>query len=241
MKKFTTILIASLLATSLSFAQQADTTIQDDSSIQSQSPKKSSLGDFGIGIRAAFNYNSIYGLNDDWNVYADESDPPSGIGFEAGLAGRMQIFPFLQFTPEFLISYSKLEQDDGDKGDREFSYYSFEIPVLFRVTPIPLLYLTAGPQLEFTLSDKASYNSGKMTPGDGSAGSFYHKFPEEFNRKSFLCGLTFGAGVSIIERINIDARMHLGFTEAYKGDSKLISLKKGKIMGFRAGLGFWFI
>lgn len=230
--KLSKIFAAGLLAASVSFAQEGE---------QANNNASKSFNDnqFGVGARAAFNYNKMYGLADDWNVYADNEDAPAGIGFEAGLAARLQIFPFMQFTPEVLFCYGKLTQDDGDM-EREFKQMSIEFPLLFRINPIDKFYLTVGPNLELNISDEIHINSGEMTLA-GTDETFYHEFPEDYDRNGFLMGVTFGAGYYVYKGLSIDFRMNMGLTDVYDGESLLIDLSGGKQMTFKFGLGYWFM
>ncbi|MBR6316926.1 MAG: PorT family protein [Fibrobacter sp.] len=229
MKFLSKAIATTLLAASCLFAQQDEATQQ----------AKPAQKDFGVGIRGAFNYNMMYGLDNDWNVYSDndDDDTPSGIGFEVGLAVRLQLLPFMQFTPEVLFNYAGLSQDDGTM-ERTFKQMGVEFPLLLRVTPIDKLYLAVGPNIELNVSDEVKLESGTM---ENEAGTFHHDFPEAFERKSVQFGLTFGAGYNIIDRLSADFRMNMGMTEVYKGESLLISLKGGKLMTFKFGLGFWFM
>ena len=215
-------LAAGLLAGSIAFAAEGDTA------------KKNNVS---VGVRAAFNYNMMYGLDDDWNVYADDADAPSGIGFEGGIALKLQVLPFMQFTPEILFNYGSLSQDDGDI-ERDFTQMGIEIPLLLRVNPVAGVFLTVGPTFEFSVSDKEEIDFGTMTNG---AGSFTHKFDEGFDRKAFQFGLTLGAGYNITDHFYADFRMNLGLTDVYEGESALVSLDGGKQMTIKFGLGYWFI
>ena len=53
---------AALLAASVAMAQQPE---------MDQQPQKKAMNNFGVGIHAAFNYNTMFGLDDDWNIYSD--------------------------------------------------------------------------------------------------------------------------------------------------------------------------
>ncbi len=217
-------LAAGLMAASLAFAAEGD------------APAKKGM-DMSVGARLAFNYNMMYGLADDWNIYADDADAPSGIGFEGGLAIKMQVLPFMQFTPEILFNYASLNQDDGDIT-RDFTQMGIEIPLLIRVNPVAGAFLTVGPTLEFNVSDEEKIDFGVMKNG---AGSFTHKFAEGFDRKSFQFGLTLGVGYYFIDQLYADFRMNMGFTEVYEGESPLVSLSDGKQMTFKFGVGYWFM
>ncbi|MCR5377627.1 MAG: PorT family protein [Fibrobacter sp.] len=242
--KISNLFAAGLLATSIATAAEGED--------QTSTPaKKSEPSFFSVGVRAAYNYNTMFGLSDEWNIYADDAEEPSGNGFEGGLAIRLQLLPFMQFTPEVLFNYTKLTQDDGDT-DREFEQMGVEIPVLLRVTPIEWVYLVVGPTIEFNVSDEEHLNSGEM---DAAGDKYYHEFPEGYDRKAVQFGLTLGiGGYAIPNRLSFDIRLNLGmFNDVYEGrtlkdssgkeykGSKLIDLSGGKQMAFKFGLGFWFM
>jgi len=226
--KFAKILAAGLMATSLAFAAEGEA--------NEGAAKKAS--NIGVGVRAAFNYNSMYGLSDDWNVYADDADAPAGIGFEAGLAAKFQVLPFMQFTPEVLFNYAALSQDDGDIT-RDFKQMGIEIPLLLRVNPLMGLFLTVGPTLEFNVSDEEKVDFGTMTIK--GVGNVTHDWDEGFERNSFQFGLTLGAGYYFMDQFYADFRLNMGFTEVYKGESILVDLSGGKQMTYKIGLGYWFM
>ena len=225
MKLLPKFLAASLLAATCAFAQEQ----------QAEPAKKS---DFGVGVRGAFNYTTMYGLDNDWNVYGESDDtPPNGLGFEAGLAVRLQLLPFMQFTPEVLFNYAKLTQDDG-KMERKFKQMGIEFPLLLRITPIDKLYLAAGATVELNISDEAKLESGVM---ENAAGKFEHDFPEDYDRKTVQLAFTFGVGYNIVAGLTADFRMNMGLNDVYEGESLLIDLKGGKQMTFKFGLGYWFM
>jgi len=221
---------AALLAASVAMAQQPE---------MEQQPQKQAMNNFGVGIHAAFNYNTMFGLDDDWNIYSDsdDDDVPSGIGVEGGLSIRLQLLPFMQFTPEVLFNYAKLVQDDG-KMDRKFTQMGIEFPLLLRITPIDKLYLAAGPNFELNVKDEAKLKSGEMKAGTET---FHHDFPEDYDRKSLQFGLTFGVGYYVIDKLSLDIRMNMGMNDVYEGESLLIDLKGGKQMTFKFGAGYWFM
>ncbi|MCQ2054802.1 MAG: PorT family protein [Fibrobacter sp.] len=237
--KISKVLAAGLFATTLSMGAPMDNASDsqaDYNATEQVKAQKPGLNP-GVGIRIAFDYNTMIGLSDEWNNYADNADAPAGIGFEGGLAFRLQLLPFMQFTPEVLFSYTNLKQDDGD-CEREFKQTSLQVPVLLRVNPIKGFFLTVGPSFEFNLSDDEHINSGEMkAAGD----SYYHEFPEGYEKNSVLFGLTLGAGYNIMDWFYADFRVNLGMSEAYKGESLLISLDDGKLMSFKFGIGFWFM
>lgn len=223
-----------------SYSQEAAQVAAQDNSYNEQ-PKSTPKNEFGVGIRGAFNYNMMYGLGEEWYVYNDSEEDiaPSGIGFEAGLAIRLQLLPFMQFTPEVLFEYAELSQEDGSM-ERTFKQMSVEIPLLLRVTPIDKLYFVAGPNLEISVSDEAELESGVMK---NAAGEFHHQFPEEIERKGFQFGITVGAGYYIFEGFSVDFRYNWGMSDVYEGYiiDKANELSSGKQMTFKFGLGFWFM
>jgi len=231
MKFLSKAIATTLLAASCLFAQQDEATQQ----------AKPAQKDFGVGIRGAFNYNMMYGLGEEWYIYNDSENDiaPSGIGFEVGLGVRLQLLPFMQFTPEVLFEYAKLSQEDG-KMERTFKQMSVEFPLLLRVTPIDKVYFVVGPNIELNVSDETELESGVM---ENEAGKFEHTFPEKMDRKGVQFGITVGGGYYIVGGLSVDFRFNWGMTDVYEGyilneDTELTS---GKLMTFKFGIGYWFM
>jgi hypothetical protein len=219
--------------------EPAQVAVQDNS--YNEQPKSAPKSEFGVGIRGAFNYNMMYGLGEEWYIYNDSENDiaPSGIGFEVGLGIRLQLLPFMQFTPEVLFEYAKLSQEDGSM-ERTFKQMSVEFPLLLRVTPIEKVYFVVGPSIELNVSDETKLESGVM---ENAAGKFEHDFPEEMNRKSVQFGITVGGGYYIVGGLSVDFRFNWGMTDVYEGYilSEETELTSGKLNTFKFGIGYWFM
>ena len=203
--------------------------------------KQSTLnGKMGFGAHVDFNYSFLNGLAQDWNM-GDETDAPAGIGFDAGLRGRIPMADYLQFVPELNFHYAELTQED-EVAERVFKQMDLEIPLSIRATIMDMLYISAGVQLTLNLSSKVTFEEFAIDIG-GGLGTLDMQFNEKIEQAGFSFGLLFGAGFFIMERLSIDAAFMLGLSDIYpECESDLIeSMDGGKQMTFKAGLGFWFM
>ena len=210
-----------------------------------EAPQKHSTlnGKTGFGIHGDFNYSTLTGLAQDWNM-GDETDAPAGFGFDVGLRGRIPLVDYLQFVPEVNFHYAQLVQED-ETAERKFTQMDLEIPLMMRATVLDMLYITAGVQITLNLSSDVKFEEEDVEIG-GGLGTLDMSFKEDIEQKGFGFGIVFGAGFFIMERLSIDAALVLGLTDVYENkeddeDAIFIKMDGGKQMTFKAGLGFWFM
>ena len=208
-----------------------------------EQPKSSLNGKTGFGIHGDFNYSTLTGLAQDWNM-GDETDAPAGFGFDVGLRGRIPLVDYLQFVPEVNFHYAQLVQED-ETAERKFTQMDLEIPLMMRATVLDMVYITAGVQITLNLSSDVKFEEEDVEIG-GGLGTMDMSFEEDIEQKGFGFGIVFGAGFFIMERLSIDAALVLGLTDVYENkeddeDAIFIKMDGGKQMTFKAGLGFWFM
>ena len=210
-----------------------------------EAPQKHSTlnGKTGFGIHGDFNYSTLTGLAQDWNM-GDETDAPAGFGFDVGLRGRIPLVDYLQFVPEVNFHYAQLVQED-ETAERKFTQMDLEIPLMMRATVLDMVYITAGVQITLNLSSDVKFEEEDVEIG-GGLGTLDMSFKEDIEQKGFGFGIVFGAGFFIMERLSIDAALVLGLTDVYENkeddeDAIFIKMDGGKQMTFKAGLGFWFM
>lgn len=229
------IAVASLVMASFGFAQ-------DDS------PAKKG-GNIGFGIHAAFDYGMMYGFEEE---DSDIDDDPSGIGFEAGLAGRFEMVNNLYFAPELNFSYISTDHKLNDLK-RTYSSMGLEIPLLIRGVIQERFYVSAGPQINLALSndyetEKKSINQGGIT--------IENKFNDNVEQGTFSFGIAAGAGVRIYEGLFFDFRFYMGLSELFPDTDfigggtgninevsdnwSLINMAGAKMMTLKFGLSYWF-
>ena len=200
---------------------------------------------FGIGLRAAFDYGMMYGFK---NEDDDVDGSPTGIGFEGGLMGRIQLVSNLHFAPEVNIAFVRTEHEYLHQK-RTYTSIDLEIPLLMRGIVLDKFYVTGGPQLNLNLSNDFDYDNKEAADG----------YEEKIDEAKFTFGLAVGAGFNIIEGLFIDVRFYMGLMDLYpdvksisddyedgdivnKGDNfSEISMKGAKMMKIKAGLSYWFI
>ena len=217
----------------------------DTQAAYAEAPQKQSTlnGKTGFGIHGDFNYSTLTGLAQDWNM-GDETDAPAGFGFDVGLRGRIPLVDYLQFVPEVNFHYAQLVQED-ETAERKFTQMDLEIPLMMRATVLDMVYITAGVQITLNLSSDVKFEEEDVEIG-GGLGTLDMSFKEDIEQKGFGFGIVFGAGFFIMERLSIDAALVLGLTDVYENkeddeDAIFIKMDGGKQMTFKAGLGFWFM
>jgi len=232
---------AGAIATSLAFAQPETA---DANQPAVTSAKKASLAEkIGVGIHGDFEYGFLYGLAEDWNG-GDDTEAPSGYGFDVGIRGRIPMTSFLQFVPEVNFHYLNLEQED-EGIESEFTQMDLEIPVAVRAVILDYFYITAGLQASLNLSFEAKLNSeDHVDEKNGINVSMSDLIRWDVEKSAFGLGLVFGVGGYVMEYISLDARLVLGVTDAYgenKDEDSWLDFSGAKLMAFKFGVGFWIL
>ena len=212
---------------------------------------KFEAGDF-IKVRGTL---SVYNGTDQFRIerirFVNEDDDvdgsPTGIGFEGGLMGRIQLVSNLHFAPEVNIAFVRTEHEYLHQK-RTYTSIDLEIPLLMRGIVLDKFYVTGGPQLNLNLSNDFDYDNKEAAEG----------YEEKIDEAKFTFGLAVGAGFNIIEGLFIDVRFYMGLMDLYpdvksisdyedgeivsEGDDfSYISMKGAKMMKIKAGLSYWFI
>jgi hypothetical protein len=186
----------------------------------------------------------MYGFK---NEDDDVDGSPTGIGFEGGLMGRIQLVSNLHFAPEANIAFVRTEHEYLHQK-RTYTSIDLEIPLLMRGIVLDKFYVTGGPQLNLNLSNDFDYDNKEAAEG----------YEEKIDEAKFTFGLAVGAGFNIIEGLFIDVRFYMGLMDLYpdvksisdyedgeivnEGDDfSYISMKGAKMMKIKAGLSYWFI
>lgn len=228
MKLLKILVLSFVLLPSLLMAQESGT----------NSAKAKSSSPYGLGGHLALDYSFIWGLADDWNN-GDEEDSPSGVGVVLGLVGKMELFPYLQFTPELNFRYGKLTQDD-DVCERNFSQMDLQIPLLFRGIATDRIFAMAGPQVNMSISNEVSVDANIGMAGGLS--SINHSMKEKMDQSLLNVGFVLGFGANIIENLYADIRVFMGFMELYPdAESKLVDMSGAKLMSINLDVGYWFL
>lgn len=208
---------------------------------------KPSINKTGIGIRLAFDYGRMFGFKEDLENDSDISGTPSGIGFEGGLMVRVQMIPNLFFAPEINIAHISTKHEYMHH-ERKYTTTDLEIPLMMRGIIADKFYVTAGAQINLTLSSEA-----KIDPIENSVLDITVQSTEKVEQSTFGLGIVAGAGYNIVAGLFVDLRFYMGLTELYPdvktlddvdfadGDYSLVNMSGARMMKIKAGLSYWFM
>lgn len=244
MRKLFTIISCLLFAASLSFAKGEEVS------------KASQQSAFGVGAKASFDIDLMYGFEDDND---DTDGNPFGFGFDAGIMLRIELTKGLYFVPEVNFAYENTSHEVLDKT-RSYSAMDLEIPLMIRATFsfLDRLYITAGPQIVLNMYDDSDIPS--MVNDTSYIGQLtnttlkYYDIEEKTEQGLFTFGIAAGIGYNIVAGLNVDFRFYMGLMELFPdvktfGDDDLdfskpytyISMHGAKMMKFKIGVSYWFL
>ena len=168
------------------------------------------------------------------NVWGDDSDnSEAGIGFNFGGAVKFSL-PLLPLTVEAnVLADMRNYQFEYSLSDYSVTQWNIDIPVIARFSLLPILFVEAGPQFSFNLSQYA----------EDSAGDEVKLFDDLLPTNSFEFDLVFGVGTGIVPFVDIDFRFVLGLSNIYQDVSvPLVGTEEVKIsnMQFVLGATYWF-
>ena len=179
-----------------------------------------SFAQVNVGGHAAVNFSSLYG--------DDTDDIPWGLGFAAGIAAKAAITPMISVVPEVDIDLRRQSDDDVS-----WSTWALEIPILARISPMPLLYVEVGPQLAFLLSSEQEQDYG--------AGSVTYNLGKAKVLNTFEFGLAAGVGYTVIPNLDVNFRTAFGLTSIADGKKWFGEDKSIKNIQFQVGATYWFM
>lgn len=171
------------------------------------------------------------------NVWGDDSDnSEAGIGFNFGGAVKFSL-PLLPLTVEAnVLADMRNYEFEYSLGDYSVTQWNIDIPVLARFSFLPILFVEAGPQFSFNISQYA----------EDATGEEIKTFDDErygLPMNTFEFDLVFGVGTGIIPFIDVDFRFVLGLSNVYQDvDVPLVGSEEVKIsnMQFVLGATYWF-
>ena len=169
------------------------------------------------------------GLSTLWGDEVYSEDFGSGFSFQLGGAAKITL-PALPITlaPEILVDMRNASQD---YNGHEFaiSEWAIDIPVLVRISAMPILFIEAGPQL----SINASTSSDEIL--NVSIEDVWDFNAVEFN-------VVVGAGTTAVPFVDIDFRVVVGLTN-WISESKIIKGEDAPELSnlqFLLGATYWF-
>lgn len=183
-----------------------------------------SFAQINFGVHAGLDMSTL------WDDGSD--DVNAGIGFNAGAAVKVSL-PMLPITlaPEVLIDMRNYNIEDLAKTN--ITQWNIDVPVLVRFSPLPILYLEAGPQLSFNLAMSAEDEDGNEDK----------IFEDMYQTNTFEFDLVFGVGTGIVPFVDIDFRVNLGMTETFDEIETLgLANYQPKMASLQFALGatYWF-
>jgi len=191
---------------------------------------------FSVGARAAANFGTAWG--------DDADDATWGVGFNAGVALKIDILPVITIIPGLEVDYRRMggEQDYSTgvsdvSTDQTLGMWYLDIPVLARVKLIPMVFLEGGVAFSFNLSATMDYDETETSIATGetekeSGDMSYSKFVNTMD-----IGLIVGAGISLMDKLDVDFRLVLGLNSYTDKDEVGVSMKH---MRMQAGVIYWF-
>ena len=185
-----------------------------------------SFAQLSFGVHAGGDINNV------WGDATENSE--SGIGFNFGGAVKFSL-PLLPLTVEAnVLADMRNYEIEYALADYSVTQWNIDIPVLARFSPLPIIFIEAGPQFSFNLSQYA----------EDSAGDEIKLFDDVMPMNSFELDLVFGAGTGIIPFVDVDFRVVLGLTDVYeehdgltKGTTVAIDMSN---LQFVLGATYWF-
>ena len=185
-----------------------------------------SFAQLSFGVHAGGDINNV------WGDATEDSE--SGIGFNFGGAIKFSL-PLLPLTVEAnVLADMRNYEFEYSLADYSVTQWNIDIPVLARFSPLPIIFIEAGPQFSFNLSQYA----------EDSAGDEIKLFDDAYPMNSFELDLVFGAGTGIIPFVDVDFRVVLGLTDVYEEHD---GLTKGTTVAIDAsnlqfvlGATYWF-
>lgn len=186
-----------------------------------------------VGGRAAANFGTFVG--DD----AKELDMGWGVGFNAGVAAKLDVLPILSVVGGLeadlrRASQKKTEESYGGDLTTETSLnmWYLDIPVVARFNVVPMFHVDAGVVLAFKLASSATVEISQGGQSVSSSADF------DFV-KAFDAAVTAGIGASVIPgMLDVDFRFVYSLTNwpDYAGVDVGI-----KHMRMQVGATYWFM
>lgn len=181
-----------------------------------------SFAQLSFGVHAGGDLNNVWG--------DDTDNSESGIGFNFGGAIKFSL-PLLPLTVEAnVLADMRNYEFEQAITDYNVTQWNIDIPVLARFSPLPIIFIEAGPQFSFNISQSA----------EDASGDEIKNFDKLLPMNSFEFDLVFGLGTGIIPFVDVDFRVVLGMTNIY--DVPLVGSAEinASNLQFVLGATYWF-
>ncbi len=185
---------------------------------------------FNFGIQAGPSFSKISKTYIDNNNNDLETDYL--VGFHAGVYTKFGIGDF-SIQPEANFStkgFKRVEdiKNTSFKTDYRTTLSYLDVPILFQANVAKVVYLFAGPQVSFLVSQKTK---GTIYDSNGNSLSSQNTKLDDFNTTE--ASFVFGGKVKV-DKLSIGARYNFGLTDVYKNDP---SNEKARNNWFQLTLG----
>ncbi|MBR2090624.1 MAG: PorT family protein [Fibrobacter sp.] len=194
---------------------------------------------FNVGARAAANFGTAWGNDADYAKW--------GVGFNAGVALKIDILPVITIIPGLEVDYRRIGEEENRSDGSSYEYVTdgtygmwyLDVPVLARVNLIPMVYLNAGVQFSFNLSANFNFDETETYIKTGESEKRSDDISVSKLVNTMDIGLIVGAGVSLMDKLDIDFRLVLGLN-SYRDENDEGYSMSVKHMRMQAGIIYWF-
>lgn len=171
-----------------------------------------SFAEMSIGGHVGGSYNMLWDVDE----YMDDY---SGLGFNVGAEAKFAL-PVIAVVPGVYFAYETVSKSSYGV-DYTVTKTGLEIPVMARLSLLPIVFVEAGPQLNINFSTNIEFANEEFDDSDASTAEF---------------GLAFGAGADLpVLPLTVDVRFFLGLSSMSDNDEFT-----GKRMGIDLGVTYWF-
>lgn len=191
-----------------------------------------------VGGRAAVDMGTFWG--------GDVSDAQWGVGFNAGVAAKMDLLPFITVVSGLEVDLRRIsdEQTIDEHGyeikeEASLNMWYLDIPVMARFNLIPMFHADLGVVLGFKLTASESAERSATIQGRDVKESTSASVSDLY--ATFDAGLIAGVGATVIPgKLDVDFRVLLGLTSIDKAEGGYEAADV-KHMRLQLGATYWFL
>ncbi len=172
-----------------------------------------SMAEINVGGHIGGSYNMLW----DVDTYMEDY---SGLGFNAGVEAKIAL-PIIAVVPGVYFAYESVGKTDYGV-DYTLSKTGIEVPVMARLSLLPIVFVEAGPQLNINMSTTIEFGDEEFDDSNASTAEF---------------GIAVGAGADLpVLPLTVDVRFFMGLSSMSDDDEFT-----GKRMGIDLGVTYWFL
>ena len=193
-----------------------------------------------VGARAAANFGSSWG--------EDAKGATWGLGFNAGVAAKVDILPLITIVSGLEVDYRRMGAEENYSDDYNKFYrkqtqslWYFDVPVLARFNIIPLVHVDAGFLFSLNLSSDMHYEETVTSIKTGHSENVADDLDYSKITNTFDFGLAVGVGFSVLPSVlDVDFRIILGLNSYMKEDDEGYDTTE-RHLRMQLGATFWFL